>query len=521
MRGRLSIAAAGILALAGCLVPTTRSFASPASIPSGCSGAVTTTPSPGLYTGTWHSDGDYHFDGQFQTFTMDVELKVTIDGTLNLTVGPNGQVSGTATGTVDAPVYREGVHDISSGTGTISGAVTGSLSSSGLTLVAPTIDMQWGTFEGTQERFITMPDYQLPVSGAGIVTDQGTIAENGFPVQNLVADGTGEVTQAPGIGTASGTWQVTSDEQATFNQLSQEVSGFIASANGLLQSPGSITPGEIESQFTQPLATLQANIAAHPDLAPNLQSQIDAWEASALPTLYTAIRNDLAVGDLSTIRLAEDLLAATNELPNDCQISDGGDASAIHAALSKLLNQSASSGDWQSFALTARESLLAGTPSKSLAATIATSLAPLLSGTDSPATRVAGRIAYAFGDTHDAKTVAALIPTKKTRKLGPHLLMGLPHLSVAPPTGTQPTFSWQPVINAGAYIVTISDAAGLAWTWSGPQTSVTYGDTTLDGSPDNNRPWPSSLTVPYSLSILALNSQGQIIAARLHVPIHS
>src|SRR5947209_6503816 len=147
-----------------------------------CTAQTTVAPMQGHYTGPWHSDGDYHFI----TMGYDVELKVTIDGTLDLTVSSDGHVTGTATGKVDAPVYHGGQKDVSSGYGTISGSITGVLTGgSALVLSHPTIDMHWGTFVGggyTVERFISMPDYQLSGPSGDCVSASGTIAEDGFPV---------------------------------------------------------------------------------------------------------------------------------------------------------------------------------------------------------------------------------------------------------------------------------------------------------------------------------------------------
>src|SRR5436305_14427475 len=74
------------------------------STPVSCSGTSTTSPMQGRYTGPWHSDGDYHFTFH-ELDNMDVELKIVIDGKLNVQVASDGRLSGVATGTVDAPVY--------------------------------------------------------------------------------------------------------------------------------------------------------------------------------------------------------------------------------------------------------------------------------------------------------------------------------------------------------------------------------------------------------------------------------
>src|SRR5689334_9665552 len=115
----ITLPAAVLLVLAALLPRHTGSVAAAQSVPSlPCSAQPTAAPMQGQYTGPWHSDGDYHF----LTMGYDVELKVIIDGTLNLTVTPDGRVTGSVTGTVNAPVFDFGQQDVSSGTGTISGS---------------------------------------------------------------------------------------------------------------------------------------------------------------------------------------------------------------------------------------------------------------------------------------------------------------------------------------------------------------------------------------------------------------
>src|SRR5437588_12169272 len=70
-----------------------------------CSGAIDSSPMQGRYTGPWHSDADYHF----AVFNTDLDLTITIDGTLDVTVMPDGRVSGVARGTVDAPIHPDGI----------------------------------------------------------------------------------------------------------------------------------------------------------------------------------------------------------------------------------------------------------------------------------------------------------------------------------------------------------------------------------------------------------------------------
>src|SRR5437588_11829668 len=123
-----SLCAVALLICAAIAPGRTMTLARAQSAPLPCSTQPTASPMQGHYTGPWHSDGDYHF----LTMGYDVELKVIIDGTLDLTVTPDGHVTGTATGTVNAPVYDFGQQDVSSRTGTISGSVTGVLTDGSL-----------------------------------------------------------------------------------------------------------------------------------------------------------------------------------------------------------------------------------------------------------------------------------------------------------------------------------------------------------------------------------------------------
>ena len=104
-----------------------------------CVSQPLSSPAPGHYSGAWHSDGDYHF----AVFNTDVDLKIVIDGTLDIMVAAGGQISGRVTGNVNAPITDFGHMDISSGIGSISGQVTGSITGPNSTLVLdhPVIDM--------------------------------------------------------------------------------------------------------------------------------------------------------------------------------------------------------------------------------------------------------------------------------------------------------------------------------------------------------------------------------------------
>src|SRR5579872_5080402 len=112
--------------LFGLLVPAQQQVAraqvvAPPSVGVCAGGPIPSTPMPGHYTGTWHSDGDY----KFTAFNTVIDLQVTIDGTLDATVTADGGVTGTVTGHVDAPVTHDGIKDISSGTGTFRANVQG------------------------------------------------------------------------------------------------------------------------------------------------------------------------------------------------------------------------------------------------------------------------------------------------------------------------------------------------------------------------------------------------------------
>ncbi|MDQ2743741.1 MAG: hypothetical protein M3Z66_15805, partial [Chloroflexota bacterium] len=232
-----------------------------------CSGESAPYPMAGHYTGPWHSDGEYHF----AVFNTDLDLKITIDGTLDAAVDASGRLTGTVSGTVDAPITHDGGKDVSSGSGTISGQLSGVFSPGGALMVLshPVIDMHWGTFVGggyTVERFITMPDFQFPVSQSDCISSRGSIAETDFPVMNVTSDGTGGLVQAPGLGAATGRWQLSSDATGRFQSWSQQIDAFTSGANALLAGPP-LSVAAFQQQIENPLQTLVTEIRLQPDVA--------------------------------------------------------------------------------------------------------------------------------------------------------------------------------------------------------------------------------------------------------------
>lgn len=345
-------------------VATTRAQTSPVS----CSNQPLASPMQGHYAGVWHSEGDYHFHAHFDANAgfpaqdRDIEMKLSVDGKLDLTVSSGGQVSGTATGSVNAPIFHEGKQDISSGIGTISGQVTGVFSSGGSILVLshPVIDMQWGTFGGRQvETHPVMSDFQLSVSGFDCVSSQGVLAEQGFPVMNITDDSTGQLTQAPGIGGSSGTWQIASDKAAAFRDLSQQVDSFLSQASALLDdSSVVITPALIDQRIVQPLQSLENTIRQDPDVSRCLLERIGRWEAAVVPELFRRVVARSGASDLPTLRRAGDLFRSATALNLDCGLSDNGAGAALLSDERGLLDRAIAARDWSETTLLVREIVL-------------------------------------------------------------------------------------------------------------------------------------------------------------------
>ncbi len=520
------------------------------------------TPMQGQYSGPWHSDGDYHF----AVFSTDLDLKVVIDGTLSLAISSDGHVSGTASGSVNAPIYDYGRQDVSSGYGTISGPVTGTITGTGaiLTLTAPVILMHWGTFVGggyTVDQNITMPDYTFSVGGGDCITSQGSIAETNFPPKWIVPDGTSMApVMATGVGSATGTWSVTSADAGLYNQLSQQVDSFIASANAAVAEHP--TYAVAQTQIVQPLAALVNSIAAHPTVSRCLLERLGAWAVSASISLYGTVDTRIyggvvlpasAAGLLANIRMTTDTLRLAGDLGGACHVSDDGASDRLLASLVASI-QSTASTDAPDTALLARELLLwkATAGQETVQSAINTGIHDDLARTTSPSTLLAVlRQAYVFGDDTDvsamyrglaATTHSVKAHTKKKKgkkgtthkhkhKSGPTprptprptatpkpktleqvLTSGITAMSGKATGDAAPTFSWNAVPGTSGtsvrYVVTVMGpgSAGIAWAWTGTATTATYGDTGLPDLPGSaSDGWTLPLPSGYHWTILALD----------------
>lgn len=538
-----------------------------------CSGTLTSSPMQGRYTGPWHSDADYHF----AVFNTDLDLTITIDGTLDITVTPDGRVSGVAKGTVDAPIHHDGIRDVSSGTGTISGIVQGMVTpgSSTLTLVQPVIAMQWGTFipNGyTVPRSITMPDYQLPTSRADCVSLQGAISEQNFPTQFVVADGASGLTQAAGIGAATGTWSLSHVDSATFRQLSQQIDSFLLSANAALagSSGAPLSAATFDTSVLQPLKALLASIEQNPDVARCLLERLNAWIVSTVPSLRSRAQSLASSSDLADLRQASDLDRFAQSLQLACLVPEDGTLNAISAAEGSALDRAVSARDWSATALAAREIILSTPDPPAVTQRFANDVHDLLQGALTPAQRLdAARVAYALGDTADAQSGSSapaeaatyashvvLGAAKKHKKrkspvkptptrtptprptstpkptstptatatpvsLAATLQTGAAGMTTHTSSSATPSFSWQPVNGATRYVVLVSTVApgALSWSWSGTGASVQYGDTSLPDLPGSaGEVWPVALpSSGYTWSVLALDADGHIIGLALRL----
>lgn len=539
--------------------------------PAGCNSQAIASPMQGHYTGPWHSEADYHFKVHFDQFgaappsDWDLEMKIIIDGKLDISVAPNGTASGTATGSVDAPIYHNGVHDISSGIGTISGQVTGVLQGSGVGLVLahPVIVMQWGTFGGRAvSTSPVMPDYQFPVSSLDCISSQGSIVESGFPTVHITDDSTGQLTQAPGIGVASGTWQLTSDGASQFSSLSQRVTDFIGQAEAFLNDTSSEPTAALWNQkIVQPLKDLQSEIQQNPSVAKCLLERLQSWEGSALLTLTKRIQSLGSSQTISDLRSARTLILAGYVLAKDCGDSTTSWTDTLLSRERDLLDTSVAKRDWASAALLIREvELLQGNNVRqSLQSEINHDLHLLVSSGLSPASALdVGRMAYALGDDTDAAAAVKLVPSsgrssdgtppgftlvkpgknKKARhhkpvKPKPKLKAKAPPKSLikvlmsgstrlhATALGSPPRFSWDAVANASRYVVVVTpkNDPRVLWTWSGLGRSATYGDTGIDGVPETaSAGWRVPIGgTGYYWAILALDSQGKIAGLALRV----
>lgn len=571
-KGRALLGVVSILLAVAVSPRAPRAGAQAAAPPASCAGSVASTPMQGRYTGTWRSTGDYHFT----TLGHDIDLQVSIEGTLDVTVDAGGQVSGTVRGTVDAPVMHDGQRDVSSGTGTISGQIGGALgaNAAGLILAQPVIFMHWGTFAGsgyTADRYITMPDYQFPLSGSDCVDASGAIAEQNFPVQNIVDDFNGQISQVPGVGSASGTWSLVSDSASRFAQLSQQVDAFISQANSLLNNrAANLTPAAVAAQVTSPLQQLESTIRQDPTVARCLLDRLDAWEAAAVTGLLHGAAGE-TISDVTALRRAGDLLRSARQLNLDCNVPEGDLPSSLAAAARTMLDGAVARNAWPDVMLVSRELLLLdGEGGRApLQQRLNSDLHLALStGSDNQGLLAVLRVAYALGDDEDAAVAFARLtpeqaligrrstsmwrrgathhppkhrarprrkkgkskrrpaptptPTATSTPVPPRktleqvLMSGLLPLTATSVNGSSPGLAWQPVKGASSYLVTVtaSTTPRILWTWSGGATGVTFGDTAIDGlSGSNADGWTISPTSGYQWSVLALDGQGRIISA--------
>jgi hypothetical protein len=564
-----SIAAALVLLLAAVLIPirhTTVGAQSPP--PVSCSGQPLATPMQGHYTGQWHSEGDYHF----YALGHDIDLKLTIDGTIDAEIS-GGQITGTLTGNVDAPLTHEGQQDVSSGKGTISGQLTGLFDASGglAVLAAPVILMHWGTFVGggyTADRYITMPNYQFSIGATNCVSAHGAIAETNFPEQYIVADFQGQLAYVPGIGQATGTWQISSDSSAEFQALSQQVDAFITQSNTFLAGlQGNLTPALVESNVAAPLTSLEATIRKDPTVARCLLDRLGAWEASVLQPLLVQVVSLASSSDLPTFRRGSNVLRSVHLLDLDCALDEGTASSGLMTAGRAALDHTVGSRSWSDAAVWIRELLLQGGDAgrTALQQQVGADLHALLLTTSGAATLLeVARASYLFGDPADSMaalkrasarphlTGHALPDKRKKRKkkkatprpaptrtptrtptptptptptsappppqtLEQRLSSGTGHLQVSSTGGAAPTLSWTPMPGAARYVVAVAatDSSGLVWTWSGGTTSVAFGDTSLPGvTGSGDDAWGISLgDIQSTWSVLALDSAGHIVGA--------
>lgn len=556
-----NLTVAALLAVASLLSPLPGG-ASQAGPPVPCNGQPVASPSPGHYTGSLRSDGDYHFSA----FNTDIDLKITINGTVDGMVGVDGQFSGTVTGNVDAPIFHDGRQDVSSGIGTMSGTVTGTLAGSGvaLTLAHPVIDMHWGTFGGHAiERFITMPDYQLPVTSMDCVSGKGTIVERDFPVQTIVPDGvSANPVQVPGIGAAGGAWQLGSDRTEAFNGLSRQVDSFIERANKVLDdSSVTLTPSVVEEQIAGPLRTLEAVIEGEPDISRCLLERLGAWEVTAGPVLLNRAHDLIGMSDLLSLRRAADLVRSASLVSPDCQVSDGVSAALLEEERQRL-DRAIAVRAWSDAALWMREVLLVGgaAAQKPLQQQVDEDLRRLSESTnDARALLDVARLAYALGDDEVATAVvrrlvghrtvrwvrserpvkhrkhkkngalppgvkpakpnATPIPTAAPKTLDQILASGVASLETATPAGSPPEFRWGTTTGAARYVVlvTTSGATSPLWSWSGTETSARYGDTAIQGAADTaSDGWQLRLAeTGYRWSVIALDAGGRVVGLRL------
>ncbi|HZU12427.1 MAG TPA: hypothetical protein VFB58_06275 [Chloroflexota bacterium] len=464
--------------------------------------SVTSADSPAAdtYTGTWQSSAHYHFDVPYCT---GVDLDVTIQGTMTLVVDSHGQATGSVSGTVGAPVTDCGGQDVSSGTGSISGTLTGRLDSS-LTLSAPVIDMHWGTYVGggyTVEQFITMPDYTFSAAGYDCVSASGTIAEQGFPTEQIVDDGQGHMMSAPGTGTADGQWSVHGASAAAYSAQSAQVDQFIAQSNALLAAPLSFA--RAQSAILAPLSALQNSVGAC------LQTRLTTWRTHAASNLLASLPTGSSPAEArqagDAVRLSDALDPSVTAQGTIVATRDGA---AIDAALT--------AGDWSKAALMAREILLLEGESETtvLQGRLDAGLASRLSATTAGSLRKTARAAYTFGDSADARAAVQRLVTitphpSRKRSFSAVLHAGIASIQLS---SSGDTVTWKSVSGAVRYVAVALSGGAPAYVWSGSALSVTFGDTSLDGVTGSAEDgWTIAAPAHLTWHVLALGVRGQIV----------
>jgi hypothetical protein len=421
--------------------------------------------------------------------------------------------------------------------------------------------MHWGTFVGggyTVEKFITMPDYAFSIGTEGCVSASGAISETDFPVMAIVADGANEMTYAPGVGTASGSWSLQSAHAAAFATLSSRVDAFIAESNAVLQG-GSLSAGEVQTQIAVPLRALLADITADPTVSRCMLERLAAWEVSVVPALRTRAVAVPLVGGPAAFRTALDLARGANLLAVQCPNASTDVLPSIVDSTLSALDSAVSRRDWSATALLAREALVADAPP---AAHLMADL-HVLAGLGAKADRMAvGRMAYAVGDDADARVAIAgssarvslshRVPThtkkKPKKKKTPAAKKSKPTPKPTPkpkptakptprPTPTPSltqvltggiesltlsvhgsTATWSQPSNAASYVVAVTHNGGLVWMSAGSSTSATLGDTSFDGVQGSADDLAPSIDASGDVwSVLALDASGAIVGGAFRV----
>jgi len=97
----------------------------------------------------------------------------------------------------------------------------------------------------------------------------------------------------------------------------------------------------------------------------------------------------------------------------------------------------------------------------------------------------------------------------------------LPAMTAHVSPGAPASLGWLAAPGAVRYVVTVTGTndSTLLWAWSGATTSVTFGDTTIDGLAGSaGDSWPIALPhSDYAWSVLAFNGSGQIVGVQFRV----